>query len=134
MKIATRFLRLATALAGLAMMGAGPAPAPRAATDAAKAAVAKVFPTPRLFRAEIVHQAPLRTDTVQMCMGAETMRPFLEAAKAHPELGAQLNKGYTHSRVQTRDGGVKIEMACDKAAGATWAMRMATEGAGDEPF
>jgi hypothetical protein len=126
-----RLTVLTAVLVGLATMAAEPAPALTLPTDAIDAAVAKLLPTPRLFEMEVTHLVPPKSETVQMCMGADTMLSFFSALKADPEALAALAKGCTQNRTKTPDGGVKLEQVCDKAAGAAWTSHMTIETASD---
>ncbi len=123
MKIAKGLLGLAAALGGLAMMGADP---PLPVSPSSDAAMARFLPTPRLFKMEVTRQAPLSSDTVLMCMGAETMRSTLGAFKDRRAAAAAPTTGCTSSRTRTSDGGMKTERVCDKAAGAARTSRTVT--------
>jgi len=113
-------------------MGADPPPAPAnadAQQRATEAAIAKVLPTPRLFRVKVTGSSPPAVDGSEICMGAAPMMKLVAAFASQPETVAALTKGCTETRSGPANGRVHAEIACDKAAGAATSSHMTIDGA-----
>jgi hypothetical protein len=140
LKISRAAGALAVVLAGLAAMGADPAPGAAPAAPATKAeqaaaasaAILKVLPSPRLFQITTTRSYPAHVDETQMCLGPDLMQKLVGAAIEHPketaEFATALSKGCTNSRETKAEGAMRMEMRCDKAAGAFATSRMVIEG------
>jgi hypothetical protein len=122
---------LAAVAVGVAVMGADPAPvtAPKETQlAAANAAVDKAFPTPRLYKVTITGSMPNPLDGVSMCLGADLLRKIVGVSVKYPEAAAALTKGCTEARETHEDGSLRVEIKCDKAAGAMMTSRTVVEG------
>jgi len=140
-------------------MGLGPGPSPPMPVPPVErgAALAKMFPMPRLFLITNTMDGKA-TGTAQFCMGADSIArqldslsaiakdPKLTAGCTHtvdhkaegathvvwscPKGAGLMGPGCTQTIDRTAEGGVRIEMTCDKAAGASRAMHMTMEADG----
>jgi hypothetical protein len=118
---------MATVAAGLLLMGADPAPPtpvtpmappPLPVTPETPAArLARLFPEPRLFEVEISRDGK-PADLAQFCVGADSITRQMDSVRAHAEDLKPLSTGCTSKRETTPDGGFRLEVSCDKAAGA----------------
>src|SRR6185312_10468334 len=116
---------LAAVVGGLVCMGADPPAAnPDAKAAALDAAIDKAFPTPRLYKVEVKGDLHSGGDGFSMCLGAEALRKTLDPLMAHPEMAAGMLKGCTHSTDHKANGSMRMEMTCDRAAGAFATSRM----------
>ena len=112
-------------LVGVLAMGASP-PVPSPPTSGPPLPVrplsrpelaAKLLPTPRLFEVTTVIDGKPQ-GVAQLCQSAETMLRQRELSRAANHSARPPAAGCTHTFARRPDGGSRLEMTCDKAAGA----------------
>ena len=115
-------------LAGLACAGAAASPR-LAVTPPRGVALAKLLPTPRLFRMTTTSGPLAAPTTVEMCLSgaflSQRLRDF--GARAAGGAGA-LPPGCTLTSQTRPGGGFHIDAACDRAAGAGRTTHLVLEG------
>lgn len=132
-----RALILAVVAVG-ALTAAGPAPGPpppRSADfdpEATVAAIAKAFPTPRLYHLKATGTLPNPMDGMDMCLGAGPLAALIAKLSEDPAAVGALGKGCTQTRALLDDGSRRVEAVCDRAAGAFATSRMSLSGTADE--
>jgi hypothetical protein len=120
---------LAAAVAGLSAMGAALQPGSDAGQlAAARAAMAKALPTPRLYRMTRTGGLTVSANVLEMCLGAAFLDRLIDGAASSPTEAGAVRKGCTSRYATRRDGGFHLDLACDKAAGAARTTHLELDG------
>lgn len=116
---------------GALVMGAVRVPATREVTAAeAQAEMARLFPTPRLYRVTMSGTMLPPREGMQICLGAELLRTLVRDAQQTPPAGAASPPagGCKMTHEKHADGAFRTERTCDQAAGAAATSHMVMEG------
>ncbi len=124
---------LAAVIAILAATAAVPAPgntrSPEKIAAEAEAALARMFPRPRLFRTTMTRSWAGGPNSIEMCMGAELVGNLMRDAALRPHSATRSATGCTLIYKTHTDGSFYYERTCDKQAGAARTMHVVMEGA-----
>lgn len=115
----------AAVLAGLAAAGAGPSPAAQLPRGDV---LARLLPTPRLFRMTTTAGPLGPTTTVEMCLSGAFLSQRMRDFGAPAGGAGALPSGCTLTSQTRPGGGFHIDAACDRAAGAARTTHVVLDG------
>jgi TonB family protein len=128
-RIGLRVFYLAAVVAGVAATGANPAPLSGGGkADETAAAITKIFPTPQLYHIVVTGSLPSQPDPGDMCIGVGPLTDMIAKLSDDPAARAALSKGCTQANKRNDDGTFRMDMNCDKAAGAASTSRFSLFG------